>query len=215
MSEPRWPTVVFDFDGTLADTISIIMDAFRHTTATVLGWVEDDDVIRAGIGRTLAARMHEIDADRADELEAVYVPFMATELPRRVTAYLGMSELVADLRAAGVRVAVATSRRRAQTAEALATLGLDGDIEVLVALEDTEIHKPQPDPLLLACERLGVDPASAVYVGDAVVDVQAAQAAQMSAVAVTWGAGRDDDLAAAEPTRLVHDHQTLREVLLP
>lgn len=214
MSESRWPSVVFDFDGTLADTIAIIVDAFRHSTTTVLGWAEDDDTIRAGIGRTLADRMREIDPERAAELEGVYVPFMAAELPRRVSAYPGMVELVTDLRAAGVRVGVATSRRRAQTAAALAALGLDRHIEVLVALEDTEIHKPQPDPLLLACSRLGVDPTSSVYVGDAVVDVRAAQAAGMSSVAVTWGAGVDGVLAAAGPSHLVRDHKSLRNVLL-
>ena len=76
---------------------------------------------------------------------------------------------------------------------------LDHLVEVVGALEDTTRHKPEPDPLLEAARRLGIDPASAVYVGDATVDVLAAQAAGMAAVAVTWGAGERDALVATGP----------------
>ena len=93
---------------------------------------------------------------------------------------------------AGVRCAAATSKLRGAAEAALRLTGLDAYLsgpQALVTLEDTAEHKPDPAPLRLAVERMGGSVAEAVYVGDAVVDVRAARAAGMAAVAVTWGAG--------------------------
>lgn len=85
---------------------------------------------------------------------------------------------------------------------------------MVVAMEDTERHKPQPDPLLLGIRRLGIRPHDTVYVGDAVVDVQAAKAAGLGSIAVTWGAGTAEDLLGAGQDVLVHSVPELRALLL-
>ena len=71
------------------------------------------------------------------------------------------------------------------------------------ALEDTTRHKPDPEPLLAAAAKVGVDPTTAVYVGDATVDILAAKAAGMAGVAVTWGAGERAALEATDPETVV------------
>lgn len=81
-------------------------------------------------------------------------------------------------------------------------------------MDDTERHKPHPEPLQLALERLGADPAGSVYIGDAVVDVQAAHAAGLPAISVSWGAVDADVLAAAKPEHLVSEMDQLRTLLL-
>ena len=91
---------------------------------------------------------------------------------------------------------------------------LDAYLHVLVTLEDTEEHKPDPAPLLLAVERMGCTPAEAVYVGDAVVDVQAARRAGMAAVGVTWAAGARSDVVAARPDVVADTVDDLRAALL-
>jgi len=96
---------------------------------------------------------------------------------------------------------------------ALRGVGLDGLAPLLATLEDTERHKPLPDPLLHAVAVLGVEPASCVYVGDAVVDIEAARAAGMDAIAVTWGAGLATDLDAAAPDASADSVADLRQVL--
>ena len=121
---------------------------------------------------------------------------------------------MADLAGAGVRLGAATSKRRGSAAEALRLAGLDTYLDVLVTLEDTDEHKPDPAPLLLAVERLGGSPAESTYVGDAVVDVQAARRAGMGAVGVTWGAGTWADVVAAEPDVVVDTVEELRAALL-
>ncbi len=211
---PRWPVVVLDFDGTVGDTIALIVESFRHATSTVVGIVEPVEVIVRGIGRTLEERMAEVDPDRVAELCAAYTPYLEARLTDRVQAYPGIPALLDALSAAGVRLAVATTRRRSQADPALRVLGLRDHLEVLVGHEDVERHKPHPAPLLAVLDRLGEPAHRAVYVGDAVVDVEAARAAGLAVVAVTWGAGERRALEAARPDHLVDDADALARLLL-
>jgi pyrophosphatase PpaX len=93
-------------------------------------------------------------------------------------------------------------------------LGLSEHVEDLVAMEDTERHKPDPTPILLCLERLGRGSNDAVYVGDAVVDVLAGKAAGVDTLAVTWGAGTTEALYGVRPTVVAQDAAGLREALL-
>ncbi|RKT76877.1 pyrophosphatase PpaX [Terracoccus luteus] len=213
---PRWPVAVFDLDGTLADTIGLIVASYQHAFRTVVGREEDEAVIRSWIGRPLIQAFADHSPEHADALYATYLRWNTDNTERLIAGFDGAREVLADLRAAGVRVAVATSKRTESARQAMAILGLDEHVEVLVAMEDTERHKPDPTPLLLALERLRhSDPADAVYVGDAVVDVLAGKAAGMSTVAVTWGAGVRDALDGIRPTEVVTTTAQLRDVLLP
>ena len=108
-----------------------------------------------------------------------------------------------------------TSKRRETARLALAAVGIDHLIDVVGALEDTARHKPDPEPLLAAAAKVGVDPTAAVYVGDATVDVLAAKSAGMSSVAVTWGAGERAALEATEPDVVVDTVDELTAYLLP
>lgn len=210
-----WPTVVFDLDGTLADTIELIVESYQHAFRTVLGAEEDEGVIRSWIGRTLITAFRAHAPEHADELYAEYLRWNAANTERLLRGYAGIRELLGELAGAGLQLGVATSKRRASARRAMELLGISAFLPVLVAMEDTDAHKPDPEPVLLAVERLGGRPAQAVYVGDAVVDVLAGKAAGMATVAVTWGAGRPDALAAAEPDAVATTPADLRDLLLP
>ncbi len=206
--------MVFDLDGTLVDTVTLIVESYQHTLRTVLGLDLSPARIRRWIGRPLLHCFQEVSAEHANELFAVYMEWNQANTPRLARPYAGIDELVADLQAAGVRVAVATSKRLVQTRVALDVAGLPDAFDTLVTMEDTAHHKPSPEPLLLAARLLDVAPDDAVYVGDAVVDVLAAKEAGMDAVAVLWGAGTREDLERARPTQLVGSVEQLRSVLL-
>jgi pyrophosphatase PpaX len=210
---PPWKTVVFDLDGTLADTLELIIESYQHAFRTVLGREEDPEVIRSWIGRTLMDAFTSYSPEHAQALYDAYLPWNDRNTERLIRAYGGVGDLLADLGAAGVRLGVATSKRRASAQQAMRVLGLTEHLPVLVAMEDTATHKPDPDPILLAIARLGGTPAEAVYVGDAVVDVLAGQAAGTATVAVTWGAGRPEALAVAGPDAVATDAGELRGIL--
>lgn len=213
---PRWPVAIFDLDGTLADTVDLIVQSYQHAFRTVIGREEDPDIIRSWIGRPLIEAFHDHSPEHADLLFTTYLAWNHANTERLIRSYDGVRGLLGELAAAGVKVGVATSKLTAPARQAMDILGLSPHIPVLVALEDTDVHKPQPQPLLLAAERLGErDPSRAVYVGDAVVDVLAGKAAGMSTVAVTWGAGERSALDAVRPDGLATTAAELRDLLLP
>jgi pyrophosphatase PpaX len=214
MSGTGWRWVVFDLDGTIVNTIPLIIASYDHALWNVLGEHADPVEARGWIGQTLYDTFHRRYPGQADALIDAYVEFNLREMATLLEQYPGIPELLAEMRAAGIHFGVATSKRRRSAELTLAQSGLSEAIEVTVAMEDTGSHKPDPAPLRLALELFGAEPAQAVYVGDAVVDVRAAQAAGMAQIAVTWGAGRGEDLLAAQPTAVVDAVAELRALLL-
>lgn len=213
-STPRWDTVVFDLDGTLVDTIGLIVASYQHAFETVLGRREDERRIKAWIGRPLQDCFAEADPGRAGELFRAYSEWNAANTERLIRPYAGVQALLGELRQAGVGIAVATSKRREPATIALRLTGLTDLVEHLVTMEDTPVHKPDPRPLLLALGKAGGRAERAAYVGDAVVDVQAAQAAGMAAVGVLWGAGEEASVRAAGPTAVAETVRQLADLLL-
>lgn len=214
MSTPRWSCVLFDLDGTVVNTIPLIIASYDYAMRHVLGERVGPEEARGWIGQTLYDTFHARYPEDADALISAYIEFNLASMQTMLEQYSGMRQLLTDLVSSGVRIGVATSKRRSSAELTLRFSGLEDVIPVTVAMDDTERHKPHPEPLLLALERLGADPAQTVYVGDAVVDVQAAHAAGLPAISVSWGAVDASVLAAAEPEFLVHDRDELRALLL-
>ena len=211
----RFPTVLFDLDGTVVDSGAIILASMRHATREVLGReYSDEELLRTVGGPGLEAQMQTIDPERADELVDVY---RAHNIPLHdeLEACPGMEDVLVRLRDAGRRLGVVTAKRRDTAELAFATVPLGHLFEVIVGGDETERHKPDPEPLLLGAERLGADPAQTAYVGDSPFDVLAARAAGMYAVAVTWGGIHDrTKLEVAEPDAVVDTAEELLGVLL-
>jgi phosphoglycolate phosphatase-like HAD superfamily hydrolase len=168
-------------------------------------------LLRSGSASRLliwATLVNPVDAARTGALLAIEGTSAfgaATAALRRFTG--GMT-------AAGAAVACATSKRAEPAAWALRLTGLTDLVPVLVTMEDTPRHKPDPAPLALAVARCAGVAADAAYVGDAVVDLQAARAAGMVGVGVAWGAGERAELEAADPYAVAGSVGHLRSILL-
>ena len=214
MTSPRWQTIFFDLDGTLANTIPLIVASYKHAFRTVRGEEIDDVRARAWIGRPLLEALLEEDPERGHDLDRTYREWNLANTARLIEKFDGVPEMLADLAAAGADLHVVTSKRRDTARIALEGVGIDHLIDVTGALEDTTRHKPDPEPLLVAAAKVGADPADAVSVGDAIVDLLAARAAGMHAVAVTWGAGERPDLEATGPDVVVDTVGELTAYLL-
>ncbi len=214
-AQPRWRTVLFDLDGTLADTIPLIIASYQHAFRTVLGVAPSEQRARSWIGRPLLDALLEEEPEHGHELDRVYREWNLANTERLIRRYAGVPELLMALVDAGVEAAVITSKRRHAARLALAGVGIDGLVDLIATLEDTERHKPAADPLLHGARVLGVEPGQCVYIGDAVVDVRAARAAGMDAIAVTWGAGVRDELLEAAPDAVVDTVDELVALLLP
>ncbi|QIN82118.1 HAD-IA family hydrolase [Rubrobacter tropicus] len=208
---------LFDFDGTLVDTTEMIFQSMRHATTSVLG---RDDIPReellANVGQPLPRQMEILDAEKAELLLESYRAHHEENHDDLIREFPGIAESLQRLRDAGVKVAVVTSKRRRSVEMALEALpSLDLVVDRFVTLEDTTEHKPNPEPLLRGLELVGdVPKENAVYVGDSPFDVQAARAAGLRSVAVSWGAFSEDTLRQAEPDHLVPDIDSAVDVLL-
>lgn len=210
---PPWAVVLFDLDGTVANTIPLILASYAHATEKVLGQPATSIESRQWIGRTLVDTFAERYPGCEGELIAAYTEWSSAHLDELVRPYVGMGELLASLPAAGVRTGIVTSKRRPGAQRTLEAVGLDGVIDIVCAMEDTARHKPAPDPLLRAMEVLSAAPSETVYVGDAAVDLLAADAAGCAGIGVTWGAGLADELAAQRSIAVVDGLGELRTLL--
>jgi pyrophosphatase PpaX len=183
----RYPVVLFDLDGTVVDTGAIILASMRHAAETVLGRDYTDDQLLAAVGGPgLEAQMQALDPGRVDELVRVY---RAHNEPLHDTIAVceGMDVVLDELRDRGHRLGVVTAKRRKTVDLAFARIPIEHLFETVVGGDETAEHKPHPAPLLLALERLGADPGDAAYVGDSPFDMQAAKAAGLLAIGVSWG----------------------------
>ncbi|MBD0337860.1 MAG: HAD-IA family hydrolase [Thermoleophilia bacterium] len=211
----RLRTVLFDLDGTLIDSGAIILASMRHAAETVLERsIPDEDLMAAVGGPGLVAQMRALDPERVDELVRVYREHNEP-LHAELQACDGILDVLPELRRLGATLGIVTAKRLATVRLAFEVIaGLEEFFDTVVGSDETERHKPQPDPILLALDRLGADPATAAYVGDSPFDVQAAKAAGVHAVAVTWGRIHDEErLAQEEPDALVHTAEELLAAL--
>jgi len=203
VSEPRphpgFDPVVFDLDGTVVDSVELIVKSFRHATSTVLGEVLPDEFIVAGVGRPLRAQMERLSAEHAQELYDVYREYNHRRHDELIRGYDGIEEVLDALQAAGRRTGIVTSKSRDTTAMAFRAVGLEKRFDVVVTATDTTEHKPSPVPLQLCLQRLGATAAGSIYVGDSPYDIQAGAAAGMTTAAVAWGVFGREVLLASGP----------------
>lgn len=210
----RFPVVLFDLDGTLIDSGGIILASFRHATQTVLRReIPDEQLLAAVGGSTLQAQMRALDPDRVEELVHSYREHNEP-LHAELECCPGILPLLDELRTQGRRLGVVTAKRHKTIRLAFDRLGIAEYFDVVVGSDDTERHKPEPDPILEALELLGARPYEAAYVGDSPFDVRAAKAAGVFAVAVAWGRIHPEERVRAErPGAYVHDTEELLGVL--
>jgi len=195
----RYDVVLFDLDGTVIDSGGIILASMRHATRQVLGReYSDEELLRTVGGPGLEAQMRALDPERVDELVTVYRTHNEP-LHEELVCCAGMEGVLQRLHREGRRLGVVTAKRRSTVELAFEHVPLGHVFDTIVGGDETERHKPDPEPLLVAAERLGATPGETVYVGDSPFDIRAAKAAGMGSVAVTWGRIHDR-------SRLEHEH---------
>jgi pyrophosphatase PpaX len=211
----RFPVVLFDLDGTVIDSGAIILASMRHAAREVLGEEPPDELLMAAVGGPgLEAQMHALAPDRVEELVRVYRAHNEP-LHEELVCCPGMDDVLVRLKGEGRRLGIVTAKRRATVELAFNVLPLEHLFDTVVGGDETARHKPDPEPLLLAAERLDVNPKECAYVGDSPFDIRAAQAADMYAIAVTWGGIHDRaKLEAEEPDAIVDSAEELLGLVL-
>jgi len=180
-------TILFDLDGTLIDTNELIVDSWRYTVMTLTGRDITDEEIRGTLGEILLDSMirvmPDIDPDTALQ---TYREYQHDIFLDSITLYEGTKEVLTELRKAGCKTALLTSRLRTSCERALAHFGITDLFDAVLTASDTKVFKPDPTPIYYILDELGSRPEEAVIVGDTVHDIEAGLAAGVYTVLVGW-----------------------------
>ena len=139
------------------------------------------------------------DPDQLDAMVLTYREYNFRHHDDRVTPYPGVTDMMRQLRAHGVRTALVTSKNREGAWRGLRVTGLDDTVDIVIGADDVKEPKPHPEPVHAALQVLGSEAGEAVFVGDSVHDMASGRAAGVATAAVLWGPFRRADLESTSP----------------
>jgi pyrophosphatase PpaX len=205
-------TYLFDLDGTLLDSIGLILESFHHTSRVHRGRELPDSFWLQGIGIPLRDQLSRI-AESVEERDAMldtYRTFNLEQHDSMVKPFPGVVDVVKELHGRGANLALVTSKLRLGADRGIRLLGLDEELGVRICADDVTNGKPHPEPVLKALEALRATPEGAVFIGDSDHDIESGTRAGVSTAAVAWGALDRKTLEAAAPDHwLAHPSQIL------
>lgn len=208
----RFRLLVFDWDGTLADSTAIIAGALRQACCDVGEPIPDERAARHVIGLGLVDAMRHVapslPRERWGDLALRYRDhYFARDA--EIPLFDGVREMLDELAAAGHVLAVATGKTRAGLAHAMARQQI-AHVFTATRCADESAPKPSPDMLLHLMELLDAAPGETLMIGDTTHDLRLARAAEVAAIAVTYGAHPASELAREEPLAMIDSVQELR-----
>ena len=211
----RFPTVLFDFDGTLVDSIELILESYRHTLRVHRGQTPGDDVWLEGLGTPLRVQFRHFTDDPA-EIQAMIATYREWNLAnhdRMVRPFPGAVETVTALRDRKVRLGIVTSKNLDGLQKGLSLCGFDGMFEALVTSDSMEASKPDPAPVRAAIAQLDGRSDSTLVVGDSPHDIRAGNLAGARTAACMWGPFPRERLALERPDHWLHRFSDLLNLI--
>lgn len=208
--------VLFDFDGTIANTLMHILTSFQHATAEVLGAALPDSELMHNVGIPLAQQMLELsggDARVADQLLAAYRTFNHATHDQMATLYPGVTQVLSELKEHGFPLGIVTSKGTPMANRGLDLFDLRPFFDVVVTADDVALHKPDPYPVVHAASLLGLRPEAVAYIGDSPHDMESASRAGAVAIGACWGVSDEDRLVAAGAQYTLNDIRELPTLL--
>ena len=208
--------ILFDNDGTLVDTYDLMLSSFIYATKQVLGKEFSDEELMRGVGTTLEAQMWAFTDDPQVHQQLVdgYRSHNLAHHDSEVKAFDGVVEGLARLQEEGIALGVVTAKRHDLAWRGLEIAGAAPYLEFLVGADDCAINKPDPAPIRVGLEKIGLDASECLYVGDSPFDIQAGRAAGCATVAVLWGVFGEEALLAEKPTYVVHSFAELVDLVI-
>lgn len=180
--------ILFDFDGTLANTNDLIFSAFEHTFAQFLHRkVSREEIVKTfGLPLAEAMALYAPSPDMITDMRAVYRQFNLEHHDEMIKTIDGVADALAALHRQGLKMAVVTSKKSPMANRGLKCCGLEAFISAVVGCDDTVNNKPHPEPMFKACSMLDVLPQECICVGDSPFDLQSGQRAGALTAAVRY-----------------------------
>ncbi len=185
-------TVIFDFDGTLANTNQMILNSFRHIYSVFHKKELSEEYIMSTFGEPLALTLsRDFGQFNFEDVIASYRDYQKERFNEEVTLYETVEETLEFLKNKNIKMGIATSRLKNSTTQALANFNIDRYFSSVVSADDVKKHKPDKEPLIKVINELGSSPETTLYVGDSRFDMECAINAGVTPVLAGWQHGAD------------------------
>ncbi|MHC8515768.1 pyrophosphatase PpaX [Sporosarcina sp. ITBMC105] len=192
-------TLLFDFDGTLLDTNELIIQSFEQVlNSRYPGQYTREDILPF-MGPTLKESFDTVDADLSDVLIQEYRTWNLANHDQLVKEFDGVSETLLRLKENGLKMAIVSTKRNNMVMRGLQLMGLEDFFDTVIGLDDVQRPKPDPEPLLLALERLGSKPEEALMIGDNTHDIGGGKNAGVRTAGVAWSLKGEAFIRSLEP----------------
>lgn len=210
----RFDAVIFDLDGTLADTLSTVLRIFNQLMIEHTGreWRLEELVPYFGPPEPVMLQRMFPKAEIHEPLIADFYR-LSREDGQDIKPFAGIRELVSNLCNAGIKLGVYSAASTEAARIRVGHAGLLEFFDVVLGGDSVSNYKPHPEGLIKLIEQFDVDPKRTVYIGDMVADVEVGRSAGATTVAVTWGAGTRKSLSAANPDHLIDDPLMLHRII--
>ena len=217
----KYKAFLFDYDGTLIDTNQRIVDSWDHMFFKHFGQHITGDEVKWTFGIVLRDAIEEeirrrgITGCDIDELVASYREYQIPKCPTPAPPFEGIAEALRGLKERGAKLCIVTSRGYATCVAGLEEYGILDCFDAFVAAETTDIHKPLPEPALIGCSMLGVEPREALMIGDSLFDLHCGCSAGCDTGFVTWSFATPLETAVKEgaPTYIIDHPSDLLELV--
>ena len=194
--------VLFDLDGTLIDTIGLLLACARHTFDGRTPAPTDDEWI-AGIGTPLRKQFAAFTTtdEEIEQLTQRYRTYQREHHDRLTNAFPGVLETLDELERRGHPMGIVTSKSNEMMDRGLEWVGIMKHMRTRIGMDNAKLHKPDPFPVRMALEELGYEPHEALFLGDSPHDITSGNAAGVISVAALWGPFTREQLEPYAPTR--------------
>jgi len=202
----KYDLVLYDLDGTLWDSIPLIMECFKKAYEVVLGGTDrTDEDLMSFIGRPLADTFHMHDEETSQRLIDTYLEYNCARLKENaIPIFPGIYDMLSKIRSSGMKQGIVTSKRESSAMITIDLLDLNGYFDTRVFREATERAKPHGDPLIYAAKTMGItDMSRVLYVGDAVPDLLSARDAGADFALVSWTKMDREELEGLKPDYII------------
>lgn len=192
--------VFFDLDGTLIDTVPLILESFNFTFIKHFGETRPEEETISYIGMPLMNHLRDIYPGREEELAATYRDYNEKRHDNCIAIFIGVYQLIKALYEKGIVLGVVTSKRRELAIQGLKVFNLNDYFLFVNGSEDSKKHKPDGDPLIQAMNKANaINKDEVLYVGDSPLDIRCAKNAGVKSVAVAWTYSPREDLERLQP----------------
>lgn len=209
-------TILFDFDGTVMNTNDVIIGSWQHTFRTIDGEERPLEEIVRTFGEPLAITMEKFFPQvPVEESMNIYRSYHYDNFSELITLFPGMEELLKEVKERGFKTGLVTSRLRNTTIEGLTKYEIKDYFDTIITMEDCTKHKPHPEPINIALDKLKSLPEKSIMVGDTMFDIKCAKNAGVKSVLVSWAmAVSEEDLRGKDaPDEIIDEAIELLKIV--